>query len=155
MAELSWKDRFWTDWESNRRLTVEVGRAFPAEALWATPVPAMRSFGKLLEEIAGIEHALVAGVAHDRWSAALPELPHADPWPAFAAVREETSRDWAGISVARLAEVTPDPFGWGLPPQSMADRLQYALENEIHHRAQGYVYLRLLGIEPPPFWKRS
>jgi uncharacterized damage-inducible protein DinB len=26
--------------------------------------------------------------------------------------------------------------------------------NEIHHRGQGYVYLRTLGIEPPPFYER-
>jgi uncharacterized damage-inducible protein DinB len=30
----------------------------------------------------------------------------------------------------------------------------YFIDNEIHHRAQGYVYLRSLGIEPPPFWDR-
>jgi uncharacterized damage-inducible protein DinB len=30
----------------------------------------------------------------------------------------------------------------------------YAIDNEIHHRGQGYVYLRALGIEPPPFYER-
>ncbi|HMV91072.1 MAG TPA: DinB family protein, partial [Cyclobacteriaceae bacterium] len=30
----------------------------------------------------------------------------------------------------------------------------YFVDNEIHHRAQAYVYLRALGIEPPPFWDR-
>ena len=29
------------------------------------------------------------------------------------------------------------------------------VDNEIHHRGQGYVYLRELGIEPPPFWERG
>jgi uncharacterized damage-inducible protein DinB len=33
--------------------------------------------------------------------------------------------------------------------------IQYVIDNEIHHRGQGYVYLRELGIEPPPFWERS
>jgi uncharacterized damage-inducible protein DinB len=28
------------------------------------------------------------------------------------------------------------------------------IDNEIHHRAQGYVYLRLLGLEPPAFFER-
>ena len=32
--------------------------------------------------------------------------------------------------------------------------LLYWIDNEIHHRGQGYVYLRALGIEPPPFWER-
>jgi uncharacterized damage-inducible protein DinB len=30
----------------------------------------------------------------------------------------------------------------------------YFIENEIHHRGQGYVYLRALGITPPFFWER-
>jgi len=30
----------------------------------------------------------------------------------------------------------------------------YLIDNEIHHRGQGYVYLRSLGIEPPYFWER-
>jgi uncharacterized damage-inducible protein DinB len=34
------------------------------------------------------------------------------------------------------------------------DLLLYCIDNEIHHRGQGYVYLRALGIEPPPFWER-
>ena len=33
--------------------------------------------------------------------------------------------------------------------------IQYAIDNEIHHRGQGYVYLRALGIEPPPFRERD
>ena len=31
----------------------------------------------------------------------------------------------------------------------------YAIDNEIHHRGQAYVYLRSLGITPPPFYDRS
>ena len=34
------------------------------------------------------------------------------------------------------------------------DLLMYVVDNEIHHRGQGYVYLRTLGIEPPPFYER-
>jgi uncharacterized damage-inducible protein DinB len=33
--------------------------------------------------------------------------------------------------------------------------LLYVVDNEIHHRAQGYVYLRALGIEPPLFHVRT
>ena len=35
------------------------------------------------------------------------------------------------------------------------DMLLYIVDNEIHHRGQGYVYLRALGIEPPPFYVRE
>ena len=30
----------------------------------------------------------------------------------------------------------------------------YWIDNEIHHRGQAYVYLRALGIEPPPRFRR-
>ena len=35
------------------------------------------------------------------------------------------------------------------------DLILYVIDNEIHHRGQGYVYLRALGIEPPPFYERG
>ena len=37
----------------------------------------------------------------------------------------------------------------------LAESLEVMLRHEIHHRGQGYVYLRALGIEPPPFWERD
>ena len=42
------------------------------------------------------------------------------------------------------------------PPSQIANGLLfYVIDNEIHHRGQGYVYLRALGIEPPLFYDRS
>ena len=35
------------------------------------------------------------------------------------------------------------------------DLILYVIDNETHHRGQGYVYLRSLGIEPPPFYERG
>ena len=59
---------------------------------------------------------------------------------------------WPGIPPARF-EAVDKAFGqyegviYGL--------LLYWIDNEIHHRGQGYVYLRALGIDPPPFWERG
>jgi uncharacterized damage-inducible protein DinB len=33
--------------------------------------------------------------------------------------------------------------------------IAYVIDNEIHHRGQGYVYLRALGIAPHPFYERD
>ena len=57
------------------------------------------------------------------------------------------------MTAERLLQLERDPF-WDGPPQSHFERLLYTLENEIHHRGQAYVYLRMLGIEPPPFYER-
>ena len=37
----------------------------------------------------------------------------------------------------------------------VSDLLLYIVDNETHHRGQGYVYLRALGIDPPPFYERK
>ena len=37
----------------------------------------------------------------------------------------------------------------------MWDLLFYIIDNEVHHRGQGFVYLRALGVEPPQFPDRS
>lgn len=50
-----------------------------------------------------------------------------------------------------LDAVEQDPFG---PPDTNWSKLLYMIDNEVHHRAQGFVYLRALGIEPPAFYER-
>ena len=37
---------------------------------------------------------------------------------------------------------------------TIINHILYFIDNEIHHRAQGFVYLRALGMEPPFFWDR-
>ena len=69
-------------------------------------------------------------------------------------VREETRRLWPAISFATLSMVRPTPFP-GHPEGRAIEWLTYDLENEIHHRGQGYVYLRLSGNEPPAFYVRN
>jgi uncharacterized damage-inducible protein DinB len=43
---------------------------------------------------------------------------------------------------------------FGQYPGLVYDLLLYGIDNEVHHRGQGYVYLRALGIEPPGFYER-
>ncbi len=67
-------------------------------------------------------------------------------------VTAELDMSFPQIPIDRFGE-TITAFGqWTMP---VHDLLLYAIDNEIHHRGQGYVYLRALGIEPPAFWDRS
>ena len=59
---------------------------------------------------------------------------------------------WRQIPLERFQETTT-AFGQYTAP--LVELLLYCIDNEIHHRGQGYVYLRALGIEPPPFWERQ
>ena len=145
-------------WDGHRRLTLRVARAFPADQLMTfTPTAPLRPFGAMLDEIARMERAYLRGLAEDEWTwdPASPPPP-TTAGDAIAALEEAhayTSRVWPDIPVASLLTTRKDPFFFGETYRPY-DWLVYCVENEIHHRGQGYTYLRELGVEPPKFWER-
>lgn len=157
---VDWKDWFWKVWEENRQLTDHVAHSLMEDAaIDQTVVPGMRPFRQLLLEIWGIEQVYLRGFAHEDWRwEFLPKsygaCPIDEAMALGASIREETRRLWPAISVESLTTPRPTPFP-GHPEGGGIDWLTYALENEIHHRGQGYVYLRLLGKEPPAFHVRT
>jgi hypothetical protein len=64
----------------------------------------------------------------------------------------EINRLWPKIAPERWQQVDKAFGQWEMPVYSL---VQYVIDNEVHHRGQGYVYLRALGIEPPPFYERE
>jgi uncharacterized damage-inducible protein DinB len=160
MMRLDWKAWFLSVWEDNRRLTNKVARALAeVDALDARPVPGMRPFRDMLLEIWEMERAYIRGLADGEWTWEGPpealKTATADELLAYGdEVRARTRAAWDRISMESLLEVRPDPF-WEGPETNAVSWLTYALENEIHHRGQGYVYLRLLGHEPPAFYDRT
>lgn len=151
------RDEFMEVLEGNRRLTIRTIEAFPEDQLFQyKPVESLRPFSQMAIEILIVERAYTRGIALDEWEFSNPfeEIStKEDLLTAYEDVREETRRLWSAITEEKLATEKDDPF-FGLGSQSHMERLQYALENEIHHRGQGYIYLRLLGIEPPAFYIR-
>jgi uncharacterized damage-inducible protein DinB len=142
--------------EGNRRLTLRTIEAFPEEKLFRySPVEPLRPFAEMVVEIIQIESAYMRGIATGEWR--FPEPVSFSTKQELLTnceqVRAQTRAWWPSVTLERLLTVEPDPF-FGGGPSSMFERLFYALENEIHHRAQGYIYLRELGIEPPAFYER-
>ncbi len=146
-------------WEGHRRLTRRVLEAYPEDKLFSfQPAPPMRSFGVLILEIDGMVAPTLNGMATGSW-----EQPD---WAAMKAQAEpskaellklwdETSKvlhdRWSQLSESKFRE-THMAFGqWEMTGNGL---ILYLIDNEIHHRGQGYVYLRLLGIEPPAFPER-
>jgi len=157
-----WKDYFWRVWEENRSLTLKVAHTFPDEhMLTSMPVPNMRPFARMLLEIAGLEHFFIRGLAEGIWE----WIPDESTHPAIVDVKElydildrtrnYTQMMWPTMTEDLLLTPHPAPSTFAGPAAPPIEWLQYAMENEIHHRAQGYTYLRHLGIEPPAFWDRS
>jgi uncharacterized damage-inducible protein DinB len=139
----------------HRRLTRRVLEAFPEGELFVFRIGGMRSFGEIVHELLRVSEPLVRGVATRAWDA--PDQEGGGPatkadlleaWDRSTAAIEE---QWARITPERLLE---EDVAFGMYEGLTRDHVLYALDNEVHHRGQGYVYLRALGVEPPAFWER-
>jgi uncharacterized damage-inducible protein DinB len=141
-------------WQGHRRVTRRVIDAFPDDKLFTFSVGDMRPFGVLAMEMVTMGVPMLKGVTSGEWEF----LPDREPRPKTELLRlwdESTAQLevlWPQIAPARFLE-TMTAFGQFTAP--LHDLILYVIDNEVHHRGQGYVYLRALGIEPPPFYDRS
>lgn len=143
------------NWQGHRRLTRRVIEAFPEDKLFTFSVGGMRPFSEMAWEFIRMAVPIAEGVATGKWQ----EFSMAK---AGVTTKSDLLRVW-DEQTARLdqvfAEIPAHRFtqvdkAFGQWEGRGIDTIQYAIDNEIHHRGQGYVYLRALGIEPPPFWER-
>ena len=147
-------EQFYNHWQGHRQLTVRTIEAFPEDKLFSYNVEPMRTFGEIAKEILEVENSTLHGILSGEWKwepkynsvANKQELVS-----AFEALGKQTQENWSKLSTERLQAVEKD--AWGMTWANY-NRLLYMIDNEIHHRAQGYVYLRSLGIEPPAFYER-
>ena len=141
-------------WQGHRRLTRRVIEAFPDDQLFTFSVGGMRPFGVLAMEMLTMAVPMVRGVATGEWNASSDReaRPKQEVLRLWDETTEQLDRLWPQIPPHRFLE-TMTAFGqW---PGVVHDLIFYVIDNEIHHRGQGYVYLRALGIEPPAFFDRT
>jgi uncharacterized damage-inducible protein DinB len=140
-------------WQGHRRLTRRVIEAFPEDRLFSFSVGGMRPFGALAMELLSMGAPYLRGVASDQWDQSWDREPRpkAELLRLWDAATDEIDRLWPTIPPARFDETIK---AFGQYEGKVYSSLLYVIDNEIHHRGQGYVYLRALGIEPPPFYER-
>ena len=141
-------------WQGHRRLTRRMIEAFPDDKLFTFTIGGMRSFGELTAEMLGMAEPTIRGVVTKEWKQYA---------TSKATTKAELLRQW-DESTKQLDELFPQipsehfkdvitAFGaYTMPVYAL---ILYTVDNEIHHRGQGYVYLRALGIEPPAFYVRD
>jgi uncharacterized damage-inducible protein DinB len=115
----------------------------------------MRPFSTLVMEFLRMAEPIARGVATGNWvEASLPKDLTTKKELLTLWDQATTTIDslWPTIPPHRFAEVDTAFGQWKNPGIST---ILYAIDNEIHHRGQGYVYLRALGIEPPAFYDRN
>lgn len=141
-------------WQGLRALSRRVIEVFPDDQLFTFSVGGMRPMGVLAAEMLGIAVPMVkeiVGGAAQEFSENK-AVSKADLLAQWDAATLELNEWYAKIPAHRFGETVTL---FGQYTGTVWSQLFYAIDNENHHRGQGYVYLRALGIEPPPFWERG
>lgn len=141
-------------WQGHRRLTRRVIEAFPDDELFSFSIGGMRTFGEMANELLAMAAPMAQGLATGDWEAYEPGS--VDSKEELLRLWDESTTEldefWPSIPAERFQE-TITSFGQYTGRGHW--QVLYVVDNEIHHRAQGYVYLRALGVEPPLFYVRE
>ncbi len=141
-------------WQGHRALTRRVIEAFPEKDFFEFSIAGMRTFSQLATELLAIgSPALKAIVNRDSQPYVESEAPttKAEFLQKWDESTTEINENWKHLAIEDFSK-TFNLFGQYEFP--IIQNIFYFIDNEIHHRGQGYVYLRALGIEPPFFWER-
>jgi uncharacterized damage-inducible protein DinB len=142
-------------WQGHRSLTRRVIEAFPEKDLFNYSIGGMRTFSQLVLEFVGMATPTLVGITTRTWpEGGTTEAPTTkeEMIQLWDKTTSEIDRLWPEIPPDRFQE-TDKAFGqWEMPVYGL---ISYIIDNEIHQRGQGYVYLRSLGVEPPPFYVRE
>lgn len=142
-------------WQGHRRLTRRIIEQFPDDQLFGFTLGGMRSFGMLGWELYSVSAYMLGGLTTNIWGEPKWDAqPPQERAALLSAWDDLTRRLDAGLPAVPPQRYHEDkPLFWGTMPAHAA--VMYAVDNEIHHRGQGYVYLRALNVEPVAFWERG
>lgn len=141
-------------WQGHRRLTRRTIEAFPEDKLFSSIIEGMRSFGEMACELLRMTIPIASGLTSGKWEElktpkATTTAEALSQWDEQTKILDEI---FTRIQERRFSEMGTSFGQWNMPGINM---ILYGVDNEIHHRGEGYVYLRSLNIEPPPFWERK
>lgn len=144
-------------WQGHRRVTRRVIEAFPEDKLFSYSIGGMRPFSALATEFLNMAVPIARGVATGQWTG------WGEGGRTAPTTKAELLRSWDEATDelnAVFPTIAPHQFqavhkAFGQWEGTGIWQILYAIDNEVHHRGQGYVYLRSLGIDPPAFFDRS
>jgi uncharacterized damage-inducible protein DinB len=140
-------------WQGHRALTRRVIELFPEKDFFEFSIGGMRTFAKLTDELLAIAVPGLKGIVtketkpfNEGEEKMVFKAQYLEKWDQAT---EEINKYWEKLSIEDFNE-TFNLFGQYEFP--VIQNILYFIDNEVHHRGQGYVYLRALNIEPPFFW---
>lgn len=146
---------FLDHWQGHRRLTRRVIEAFPEKEFFEFSIGGMRPFAKMVMELLGIAGPGMEEIVSGETAVFSEESGEGVTMAQLLQRWDETTTRidtcWAKLSADRFHDRVKL---FGQYEGTVQSTILYFIDNEIHHRGQGYVYLRALGIEPPAFYER-
>ena len=143
-------------WQGHRALTRRVIELFPEKDFFEFSIGGMRPFSKLADELLAIAAPALKSIVNrdsqpytEGTEKLIFKAQYLEKWDEATA---EINEYWQQLSIEDFNE-TFNLFGQYEFP--IVQNILYFIDNEVHHRGQGYVYLRALNIEPPFFWERQ
>ncbi|CAM4287761.1 DinB family protein [Zobellia roscoffensis] len=156
VAQVILPSELWAHWQGHRTLTRKVIEAFPEKDFFEYSIGGMRPFSKMVDELLSIAGPGMQEIVTGKAAAFTEDVAHGNSKAKTLALwdeaTEEINANWAKIGVDKFHDTIKL---FGQYEGTIQSTILYFIDNEIHHRGQGYVYLRSLGIEPPMFWERS
>ena len=145
-------------WQGHRNLSRRVIEAFPEDKLFTYSIGGMRPYSELAMEMIHIAAPGAEGIATRNWKH-FGEL-DTDGVNSTPETKEELLKlwDWTTDQINHWWKDIPEgrfqetELIFGEYDGEIWSHLLYFIDNEVHHRGQGYVYLRSLDVEPPYFW---
>ncbi|HET8735014.1 MAG TPA: DinB family protein [Pricia sp.] len=155
LNEVITPDELLVHWQGHRGLTRKVIEAFPEKEFFDYRIGGMRTFAEMIMELLGIAGPGIRELATRKQAELDEKVEHGNNKAVILRLWDETTdvidTFWEDIPKERFHDTVK---AFGQYDGTVISTLFYFIDNEIHHRGQGYVYLRSLGIEPPAFWDR-
>ena len=141
-------------WQGHRALTRRVIEAFPEQDFFNFSIGGLRTMAQLTNEFLSMEAPGLKAIVSREES---PYTEHGN-FKTKAEYLGRWDKDTETIN-EYWTKLKPEDFAqtfklFGQYEFPVIQNIFYFIDNEIHHRGQGYVYLRALGITPPFFWDR-
>ena len=153
MKELLTPEALLTNLKDVRALTRKVIEAFPEKDLFEFSIANLRPFSQMVEEFLMITNYILTETLREKHTPFYTEgqfpTTKTEVLALWDKATEIIDREWKEVGdYTQSITIYQMTF-------TFAQWILYAIENETHHRGQGYTYLRALGIDPPFFWARE
>ena len=152
MKDLLTPDLLCTNFQDVRALTRNVIKTFPEKDLFEFSIANLRPFSAMVEEFVMLVDGVFGEILKDKHQKII-ENTFPNNKSEILSIWDKTSKiinkEWGEITdYSQELTLYQNTF-------SFTQWILYLIENETHHRGQGYTYLRALHIAPPLFWDRE